>query len=232
MKKNSGQEKTPVRLKGLGKALCITLDPRDPFDYLKDELVKQFQDKKQLAVNTKIVFDFGGFQGYDDLIVELSAFLKEQFAVGDVSGPLKSKPKHANRPKRLEDMEKSWHKYQSEALILSGRVRSGQKAAAGKHLIILGDVNPGAEVIAGGDILVLGSLRGTAIAGNPDNEESIILALDFRPTQVQIGGYVAAGNPSSAEKMIEFAHIEQGTIVVEDYLKADPFGKIPWPQVR
>lgn len=233
MEKQSDQEKTPVRLKGLGKALCITLDPRDPMAYLKEELERQFQDKKQLAVNTKIVFDFGGFQGYDDLVAELGAFLKERFEVGDVSGPLKKKPKNANRPRRLEDMEKSWHKYQSEALILSGRVRSGQKAAAGKHLIILGDVNPGAEVLAGGDILVLGSLRGTAVAGNPDNEKAIILALDFRPTQVQIGGYVAAGNPSpKVEKMIEFAHVENGTIVVEDYLKADPFGKIPWPEVR
>jgi septum site-determining protein MinC len=103
---------------------------------------------------------------------------------------------------------------------------------ARKHLLILGDVNPGGEVVAGGDILVIGSLCGTASAGQPDNLDAIVLALDFRPTQVQIGGFVAAGLPDSPGKITEFAHLENGAIMVEDYLKAAPFGRLPWPQVR
>ena len=46
---------------------------------------------------------------------------------------------------------------------------------------------------AGGDILVIGSLCGTAAAGQTDNRDAIILALDFRPIQVKIGSVVAAG---------------------------------------
>jgi hypothetical protein len=26
--------------------------------------------------------------------------------------------------------------------------------------------------------------------------------------------------------------VENGTILVEDYVKANPFGKLPWPEVR
>jgi hypothetical protein len=26
--------------------------------------------------------------------------------------------------------------------------------------------------------------------------------------------------------------VEEGRLVVEDYLKADPFGKQPWPEIR
>lgn len=232
MEKLVNSDRSPVRLKGLGKALCITLDPRDPFDYIKDEIEKIFRDLKQLAVNSRVVFDFEGYQGYDHLVDELGNFLKQEFNVHNVSGPLKKKKVLINKSARQDDMERSWQKYQSEALILSGRVRSGQKVAAANHLVILGDVNPGAEVFAGGDILVLGSLRGTAVAGHPNNENSIILALDFRPMQVQIGGYVAAGNPNSDHKGLEFAYVEEGSIIVEDYLKADPFGRLPWPQVR
>ena len=107
-------------------------------------------------------------------------------------------------------------------------MRSGQKIMAESHLIIMGDVNPGGEVCAGGDILVLGSLCGTALAGQAeDKENSIILAFDFRPTQVQIAGVVAAGMSASAGKTIEYAYVENGAIVVDNYMTANPFGKLP-----
>jgi septum site-determining protein MinC len=97
----------------------------------------------------------------------------------------------------------------------------------------MGDVNPGGEILAGGDIFILGSLRGNATAGNPDDEQSIIFALDFRPIQVQIGGLVAAGLSSSNEEdRPEFARVENGVIVVEDYFKANPFGRIPGLELR
>jgi septum site-determining protein MinC len=93
-------------------------------------------------------------------------------------------------------------------------------------------VNPGGEIHAGGDIFIMGSLCGKALAGQPQNEDAIILALDFRPTQIQIGPFVAAGIPSSAENNVEYAHIENGNILVDDYLTIDPFGRLPWPEVR
>jgi septum site-determining protein MinC len=112
--------------------------------------------------------------------------------------------------------------------LMAGRVRSGMKITAENHLIILGDVNPGGEVYAGGDILVLGSLSGVAVAGQGDGREnSIIFALDFRPNQVQIGGVVAAGMASSSGKHPEFAFVENGAIVVDNYITANPFGKLP-----
>ena len=122
--------------------------------------------------------------------------------------------------------------HRSDSLILSGRVRSGQSVQAKKHLVILGDVNPGCELIAGGDILVFGSLLGTASAGQPDNLAAIILALDFRPLQVSIGGIVAAGLPTTNTGVPEFAHFENGGIVVDDYLAANPFKRLPWPEIR
>jgi septum site-determining protein MinC len=96
----------------------------------------------------------------------------------------------------------------------------------------MGDVNPGCELTAGGDIVVIGSLRGSAAAGQPGNDNAIILALDFRPTQVKIGKIVAAGLPSGGQGSPEFAYLDNGGIIVDDYLEANPFKRIPWPVIR
>jgi septum site-determining protein MinC len=78
----------------------------------------------------------------------------------------------------------------------------------------------------------MGSLCGTAMAGLPDNDSAIILALDFRPTQIQIAGVVAAGHKAGSLKTAEFARIDAGNIVVEPFLGNNPFAKMPWPEVR
>ena len=68
-------------------------------------------------------------------------------------------------------------------------------------------------------------------AGYPDNPSAVILALDFRPTQVQIGEYAAAGLDDKKTDRVEFASVIDETVLVQDYLGANPFGRLPWPEV-
>jgi septum site-determining protein MinC len=212
--KTKPHENTPVRLKGMGKGLCVTLNPIEPIEYLKEELSRLFKDLGHLTANSRIVIDIGKRDGYDDVIQEISEFLKEKFGIGSVS--------------RI-----SGKKTESETLMIRGRLRSGQKIKAKKHLILLGDLNPGAEVSAGGDILIMGSCRGIVAAGQPDNKDAIVLALDFRPTQIQIGTLMAAGFPSSpTQKQPEIAYVDNGVIVVENYSEANLFGRLPYPEIR
>jgi septum site-determining protein MinC len=227
----SEQRKPPARLKGVGDSLWVTFDPGRPRDQLQAELKRIFERLRHLAINARVILDPGEENGHEVLIGALGAYLKECFDVGMVSAPPKKRPDSAEAHPKMERPE-TWRYRRSDVLMVSGRVRSGQKVEARRHLVLMGDVNPGGEVIAGGDILVLGRLCGNAVAGSPDNESAIIMALDFRPTQVQIGGFVAAGLPAGAEKVAEYAHVEEGRLVVEDYLKADPFGKQPWPEIR
>jgi len=220
-----------VRLKGVGDSLQVTFDPDLPVDELKTELARVFDRLRHMAMNARIILDPGEGHADEKLIEELGGYLLEEFKVGQVSGP-RVKPQPDVPEARVQETGNTWHSDQSEALIISGRVRSGQKILAKKHLVILGDLNPGAEAIAGGDIIILGSLLGTASAGQPDNEAAIIMAMDFRPTQVQIGGLVAAGTQASAGNIPEFAQIDNNTIVVMDYLKANPFKRMARPEVR
>jgi septum site-determining protein MinC len=231
------QGKTPVRLKGVGKNLCIIVDPAASSDSLIQEIDRLLNELKDQVADSSITIDVGTNEGHEALISELEGFIQESFGVESIARAEK-KVRAAKRAVkqedriRIRDMEQSWHQESTDMLVLAGRVRSGQRVTAERHLVIMGDVNPGAEVLAGGDVVVLGSLKGTAIAGQPDNEESIVFALDFRPTQIQIGSYVAAGLPTSPERIAEFAHVEEDTIVVDNYLEVNPFGRLPWPQVR
>jgi septum site-determining protein MinC len=211
----------------------VTLDPETPLDILQEGLRQRFEQMKNLAENARVIIDTGSPDAHRGLVSQLGDFLKAAFPVASVAAPPEEPAIVDSAPRvRQRDMSRAWQNHRSDVLMLTGRVRSGQKITARKHLLILGDVNPGGEVLAGGDILVMGSLCGTASAGQPDNLNAIVLALDFRPTQVQIGGFVAAGLPDSPGKIAEFAHLENGAIMVEDYLKAAPFGRLPWPQVR
>ncbi len=225
-------EPTPsVRMKGVGDSLWVTVAPDTPFERIKVELATLFEPLRHMAHATRVVLDTGNGQGDDDRGRRIRTYLKEAFAFKEIAAP----PQIGNREDKPFKMKYSRNiiaQHRADSLVLAGRVRSGQSVSAKKHLIIMGDVNPGCELIAGGDILVIGSLLGTASAGQPDNDEAIILALDFRPLQVKIAGIVAAGLPAAGQGMPEIAHIEAGAIVVDDYLAANPFKRIPWPEIR
>jgi septum site-determining protein MinC len=222
----------PVRLKGVGDSLWVTIDPSLPAERIYEEITKVFDRLKRMAVNAKVVIDTGGHDACDPLIEDLGVFLKTKFQVGHVF-KAQSRNHPPNTPEETDPASSALKSVpQKDSLIIAGRVRSGQTIEAQKHLVILGDLNPGAEAVAGGDILVLGSLLGKAAAGQPDNVNAIVMALEFKPTQIQIAGYVVAGNPRMTGAVPEFAHIENSRIVVDDYMRANPFRRMSWPEER
>jgi septum site-determining protein MinC len=229
----SSNEEQLIKLKGVGDSLWVTVDTTRPVEALQNALVPTFERLTHLAANARVVIDSSGDEAAsEELIDTLGRFLKERFQVGEVTGPQAGKKTVRKERVRHQDMGNAWHHYRSEALVIAGRVRSGQKIEAKKHLIIMGDLNPGAEAVAGGDILILGTLAGLAQAGQPDNPSAVIMALKFRPTQVQIGGIVAAGIASGEGGGPEIACVENEAIVVSDYIKDNPFKQLTWPEVR
>jgi septum site-determining protein MinC len=225
-------EETPaVRMKGVGNSLWVTIAPNAPIELIQHELTRLFEPLRHLAGATRVVLDTGVCRIDDPRRIQISAYLKDVFNLNEIVPPPATDSVEEKRY-RMKSSRSIISHYRDDTLVLAGRVRSGQSVQAKKHLVIMGDVNPGCELTAGGDILVIGSLCGTAAAGQPDNGDAIILALDFRPIQVKIGAMVAAGLPVADRGKPEFAHLENGAIVVDDYLAANPFKRIPWPVVR
>jgi septum site-determining protein MinC len=217
----------PVRLKGVGDGFWITIDPFHPEDVLKSEIDKLFKNLKHLAINSSVVIDVGDAKGHDDLIENLKSYLKTEFEVAKVSTPPEKRSIPTERT-RQRDLSRGWKHHRSDVLMLRGRVRSGQKIETKKHIVITGDVNPGSEINAGGDVIVLGKLSGKVHAGCPNDEEAIIFALEFKPTQVTIGKIAAAGIDEEFRAKPEYACVEDDGIVVKDYIKENPFRKLPW----
>jgi septum site-determining protein MinC len=219
----------PVKLKGVGDGFWITLDPSHSEDVLKSEIDKVFRNLKHLAINASVVLDVGGAKGHDDLIESLKSFLMATFEVAKVSTPPEKRSIPTERI-RQRDLSKGWNHHRSDVLMLRGIVRSGQKIESRKHIVIMGDVNPGSEICAGGDVIVLGKLAGKVHAGFPNNETAIVFALEFRPTLVRIGETAASGIDEEAGIKPEYASVENSAIIVKDYMKANPFRKMPWPE--
>ncbi len=219
----------PVRLKGVGDGFWITLDPSYPEEILKSEIDKLFGNLKHLAINASVVIDVGDAKGHDDLIASLKSYLMTTFEVSKVSSPPEKRSIPTERI-RQRDLSKGWNHHRSDVLMLRGIVRSGQKIESRKHIVIMGDVNPGSEICAGGDIIVLGRLAGKVHAGFPENETAIIFALEFRPTLVRIGKMAASGIDEDVRIKPEYASVENDAIIVKDYMKTNPFRKMPWPE--
>ncbi|MCG8643112.1 MAG: septum site-determining protein MinC [Desulfobacterales bacterium] len=219
----------PVRLKGVGDGFWITVDPTCSIEELKSEIDTVFNKLKHLAVNASVVIDIGDAKGHDDLVETLRHYLINTFEVSKVTRPAKKRSIPTERI-RQRDLKKSWNQHRSDVLMLRGRVRSGQKIESKRHIIIAGDVNPGSEIRSDGDVIVLGRLAGKVRAGHPDNHDAIVFALEFKPTQVSIGMVTAAGIEEEINAKPEYACIENDGIVVKDYMKANPFRKMPWPE--
>lgn len=218
----------PVKLKGVGDGFWVTVDPDVPENIIHDEVSKLFERLKHLAVNAKVIIDVGEASGHDALIDGIKKLLKTRFDVGSVTTPSPKRSQTVESARQM-DLSRGWLTQRSDALILTGRIRAGQKIETKRHLIIVGNVNPGAELTSQGNIMVLGSLQGRVHAGYPDNDEAFVIALDFNPTQVIIGSLVSDNIDASLKDRTVYASVENNKVILQDYMACQPFGKIPWP---
>lgn len=86
-------------------------------------------------------------------------------------------------------------------------IRSGQSLRHFGTVVICGDVNPGAEVIATGDIIVFGTLRGVAHAGATGDDGAQIVAINLRPTQIRIAGFIARSPDSASPPLSKYPEV-------------------------
>ena len=219
----------PVKLKGAGGGLRLILDPSCPEDRLITEVDTLFRKLNHLAVNASVVIDVGQARGQEGLIRRIKTHLEDHFAVASVSDKPEKKSAPVERT-RGRDLSKGWDQHRSDVLMLKGRIRSGQTINTRKHLVITGDVNPGAEIISKGHVMVLGKLAGKVTAGSEGDTSALIFALSFHPTHIQIGERSLAGHQAGKRDMPTHACVEEDRIVVKDYMKDNPFKRLPWPE--
>ena len=101
------------------------------------------------------------------------------------------------------------------AMMVRRTLRSGVRLHHPGSIVVIGDVHPGAEVVAGGDIVVWGKLHGTVHAGAFGDDEAVVCALDFAPTQLRIGRYITRSPDDRRRKaQPETGRVKNGRIEV------------------
>ncbi|MEI7795945.1 MAG: septum site-determining protein MinC [Methylococcaceae bacterium] len=78
--------------------------------------------------------------------------------------------------------------HDSNTVIITKPIRSGQRIYSHGDLIVLAQVGAGAEILAEGNIHVYGSLRGRALAGVQGNTEARIFCLNLQAELISIAG--------------------------------------------
>lgn len=111
--------------------------------------------------------------------------------------------------------------------LMTGIVRSGQVLHHDGDLLFPGDVNPGGVITCTGDIYILGALRGTAHAGVDGNEEAIIAASYFAPTQLRISQMISRPPDEweTRETVMEFAYLKNGSMEIDKISNISRLGR-------
>ncbi len=190
-------------------------------------IAKQFSSQNELIQDLRATLkQKATFLGEASLLIELPTkeLTAEVFAA--ISEVFQDFPQLALRgvqqtdPRTPMPVEQRLKEPAAPPKVVRRTIRSGQRLTHPGDLIIVGDVNPGATVTAGGDVMIFGWLRGTAYAGQPDDQSAVVYALRFDAGQVRIAGTMALGNPEGSGNP-EKAMIENGQLVVK-----------PWQDVR
>lgn len=101
--------------------------------------------------------------------------------------------------------------------IVTGMVRSGQVLHHEGPVLLLGDVNAGGTIMSTDDIYILGALRGMAHAGINGNEDAVIAASFFSPTQLRIAELISRppDEGENRESHMEFAYLQDGIMKID-----------------
>src|SRR3989304_5624817 len=114
------EDHSSVKLKGVGDGICVSLDPTQPLGTLQADLKTAFERMKHAVLNARVILEPAGQGDHRELIETLGSFLKENFGVGSVTGPVR-KREGTEEIFRQQDVAQAWRNRRSEALILSGR---------------------------------------------------------------------------------------------------------------
>lgn len=222
-----------VAIKGVRQGILLVL----PDDREWDEVVGQLETKLSAAANliqgAKAQLDIGERAVSREQLEKLLGHLKEAYQLeptaligtnDEARGAAESvglavtaapPPLPPERTKVVATPADAPTAVPNNALYLRQTVRSGQSIRHDGTIVICGDVNPGAEVIATGDIIVFGTLRGVAHAGAAGDEDCQIIAINLRPTQIRIAGYIARSPDTAApppSKHPEAARVQDSEI--------------------
>jgi septum site-determining protein MinC len=218
-----------IQIKGIRDGLLITLSGADWAELVK-VLIANIEERSAFFRGGRVVLDVGQ---QELRVAELSA-LRDQLSEhgiylwGVLSESTRtertaqnlglatrlSKPQAAEPARVVEQAQP-----EDAAKWVKGPLRSGMRIEYNGNVVVMGDVNSGAEIVAAGSIIVWGRLRGVVHAGAQGDNEAVVCALDFSPTQLRIAGEIAVSPKKQGKSTPEVARLQDGILAVGPWLK-------------
>lgn len=225
-----------VTIKGIKDGLLITLNPAEDWQFVLNDLATRIDEQSSFFQGAFITVDLGNRPVPRYALSSLKALLQrrglamtqilsesdttlEAAQALDLRTALPTAQTGKHQP---TDTLPSINPEESglPGVMFRRTLRSGRIVRSAGHVLIYGDVNPGAEIIAAGDVIIWGVLRGSVHAGSEGDESAVVCALDFMPTRLHIGPYVAElnnGNQRRRKPAPEMAAIKDAKIVFETW---------------
>lgn len=193
-----------VSIKGTRDGLVILIDPSIEYEEIKKNLLLKMESAKgffrgaKFAVYENQTATTGHYEELEDICRRYGLVPSQEVswppAVSkDCVQPRKSISSSGSSPASLPVRRASLSTALpgEKAMLINKTLRSGQIVVTPDSLVILGDVHAGSEIAAGGSVLISGSCYGTVQAGLSGDDKALVLALQFSPVRLMIGGLQA-----------------------------------------
>jgi len=202
-----------VILKGQRDGITISLDGTMPFAELKEHFKRRVADTKQFfeGATSNISFVGRSLSDEEEKIL-LDIITKETTLDVPYVGENTYKPVNPSFVSNTAPPHLAHNVHNTS--FHQGGLRSGQSIRFSGSVVVIGDVNPGSEIIAEGNVIVLGALKGMVHAGCTGNEDCIVSALVFWPTQLRIGNVITFVPIDKRNKKPACAYIQDGQVFI------------------
>ncbi|WP_195576364.1 septum site-determining protein MinC [Paenibacillus sp. 1001270B_150601_E10] len=197
--------KSLVTIKGVKDGLVFLLDDKSDFSDVLHDLRAKLEHTSQFFSGPIVYVDvkLGARSVVDEQKTELVEILRQRgnLLIRSIQCDAESKPQEKG--------------YQVQTL--TGIVRSGQVLRHEGNLLFLGDVNPGGLIESTGDVVVCGALRGTVHAGVNGDDNAVIVASLFAPTQLRIADVISRPPDEWGVKQtqMEYAYVREGQMQID-----------------
>ncbi len=188
--------KDAVVLKSNKYGIQLRLNDEMPFEELKKEVIKKFNDSEKFFKDAQFAVTFDGRDLTEDeecaLVDAINSETKTNVLCIIEEDVIREEILKAHMEPEEPEEELLPELNPNSAFLRYDSLTEDEVLIVEDNLVIMGDVPESATVTSGGSIMVLGSLDGKVWAGSGGNEDAFIFALAMNPASLRIGGVMLA----------------------------------------
>lgn len=190
--------KNSVILKSFSNGISVILDSAVPFEELLNDVAEKFREADKFFRDASVAISIEGMELTEEQEREILDAITQNSRLKVLCLMGKDEEKNLKFLGLQDNL--AFQKDENCGQFYRGTLKDGQSIETEHSIIILGDVCEGCTVYSSKDIVVLGALTGAVYAGSGGNSNHFVVALDMRPSSLQIGDLVYDCQPQKTAR--------------------------------